>query len=54
MTHQNTFRYQLFLLQFLGIPVVDHVLSSQEQEIQPTTSLDENKIQLDFQTDRNV
>ena len=30
------------------------MFSSQEQEIQPTASLDENKIQFDFQTDRNV
>ena len=31
----------------------DNVLSSHEQEIYPTTSLDENCIEFDFQTDRN-
>ena len=35
------------------VPVVDDVLSSREQEIYPTTSLDENCIQFKFQTDRN-
>ena len=35
------------------VPVVDDVLSSHEQEIYPTTSLDENCIELEFQTDRN-
>ena len=35
-------------------PVVDDVLSSHEQEIYPTTSLDENSIEFVFQTDRNV
>ena len=29
------------------------VLSSQEQELYPTTSLDENCIESEFQTDRN-
>ena len=33
------------------VPVVDDVLSSHEQEIYPTTSLDENFIEFDFQTD---
>ena len=33
--------------------VVDDVLSSHEQEIYPTTSLDENCIETEFQTDRN-
>ena len=32
---------------------VDDVLSSHEQEIYPTTSLDENCIQFEFETDRN-
>ena len=35
------------------VPVVDDVLLSQEQEIYPTTSLDENCIEFEFQTDRN-
>ena len=35
------------------VPVVDDVLSSHEQEIYPTTSLDQNCIELEFQTDRN-
>ena len=35
------------------VPVVDNVLSSHEQEIYPTTSLDENCIQFEFQTDWN-
>ena len=35
------------------VPIVDDVLSSYEQEIYPTTSLDENCIQFEFQTDRN-
>ena len=44
--------------QFLAIsggkvPVVDDVLSSHEQQIYPTTSLDENSIEFEFQTDRN-
>ena len=35
------------------IPEVNDVLSSHEQEIYPTTSLDENCIDFEFQTDRN-
>ena len=35
------------------VPVVDDVLSSHEQEIYPTTSLDGNCIDFEFQTDRN-
>ena len=34
------------------VPVVDDVLSSHEHEIYPTTSLDENCIEFEFQTDR--
>ena len=34
------------------VPVVDDVLLSHEQEIYPTTSLDENCIEFEFQTDR--
>ena len=37
----------------MKVPVVDDVLSSHEQEIYPTTSLDENCIDFEFQTDRN-
>ena len=35
------------------VPIVVDVLSSHEQEIYPTTSLDENCIEFEFQTDRN-
>ena len=35
------------------VPVVDDVLSSHEQEIYPITSLDENCIEIEFQTDQN-
>ena len=35
------------------VPVVDEVLSSHKQEIYPTTSLDKNCIEFEFQTDRN-
>ena len=35
------------------VPLVDDVLSCHEQEIYPTTSLDENCIEIEFQTDRN-
>ena len=53
----SNFRYQPFVAVSgkLGgkIPVVDDVLSSHEQEIHPTTSLDENCIEFEFQTDRN-
>ena len=53
----SNFRYQLFVAvsgKLEGkIPVVDDVLSSHEQEIYPTTSLDENCIEFEFQTDRN-
>ena len=53
----NNFRYQRFVAASgnLGgkVPIVDYVLSSHEQEIYPTTSVDENCIELEFQTDRN-
>ena len=53
----NNFRYQPFVAVSgnLGgkVPIVDDVLSSLEQEIYPTTSLDENCIEFEFQTDRN-
>ena len=35
------------------VPVLDDVLSFHEKEIYPTNSLDENCIELEFQTDRN-
>ena len=35
------------------VSVVDDVLSSHEQEIYPSTSLDKNCIEFEFQTDRN-
>ena len=35
------------------VPIVDNLLSSREQEIYPTTSVDENCIEFEFQTDRN-
>ena len=53
----NNFRYQPFVAVSgnLGgkVPIVDDVLSSHEQEIYPTTSLDEDCIEFEFQTDRN-
>ena len=36
------------------VPVADDVLSSHEQEIYPTTSLDESSSEFGFETDRNV
>ena len=35
------------------VPIVDDVLASHEHEIYPTTSLYENCIEFEFQTDRN-
>ena len=35
------------------VPIADDVLSSHDQELYPTTSLDENCIKFEFQTDRN-
>ena len=53
----NNYRYQPFVAVSgnLGgkFPFVDDVLSSHEKEIYPTTSLDENCIEFEFQTDRN-
>ena len=53
----NNFRYQPFVAVSgnLGgkVPVVDDVLSSREQEIYPSTSLNENCMEFEFQTDRN-
>ena len=53
----SIFRYQPFVAVSgsLGgkVPVVDDVFSSHEQKIHPTTSLDENCIEFEFQTDGN-
>ena len=53
----NNYRHQPFVAVSgnLGgkIPIVDDVLSSHEQEIYPSTSLDENCIKFEFLTDRN-
>ena len=38
----------------MKVPVVDDVFSSHQHEIYTTTSLDENSIEFEFQTDRNV
>ena len=35
------------------VPVVDDVLSSHEQEIYPSNSLDKNCIEFEFQTDQS-
>ena len=52
----SNFRYQPFVANFgnpgAKVPVVDDVLSSHEQELYPTASLDENCIEFEFQTDR--
>ena len=53
----NNFRYQHFVAvsgNLRGkVLIVDDVLSSHGQEIYPTTSLDENCKEFEFQTDRN-
>ena len=53
----NNFRYHSFVAMSgnLGgkVPIVDDVLSLHEQEKYPTTSLDGNCIEFEFQTDRN-
>ena len=58
MTDLSNFRYQIFVAVSgnLGVkvPLVDDVLFSHKQEIYPTTSLDENRIESEFRTDRNV
>ena len=57
MIMSSNFRYQTFVAVSGNpggkVPVVDDVLSSHEQEIYPTTSVDENCIEFEFQTDRN-
>ena len=58
MTDLNNLRYQSFVAGSgnpgVKVPVVDNVLSSTEQEIYPTTSLDANCIGFEVQTYRNV
>ena len=58
MTDVNNFRYQSFVAvswnHGLKVPVVDNLLFSHEHEIYSTPSLDENNIEFEFQTDRNV
>ena len=58
MTDLNNFWYQPLVAVSgnpgVKVPVVDDVLSSHEQEIYPTTSVDENSIEFEFQPDRNV
>ena len=53
----SNFQYQPFVAVSVNLGgkvlVVDDVLSSHEEEIYPTTSLDENCIEFEFQTDRN-
>ena len=58
MTDLNNFRFKTFVAVSgnpgVQVSVVYNVLSSNEQEIYPTTSLDENSTEFEFQTDRNV
>ena len=58
MTDPNSFRYQPFVAVSgnpgVKIPVVDNTFTSHEQQIYPTTSLHQNSIEFEFQTDRNV
>ena len=58
MTDPNIFRNETFVAVSgkpgLKVPVDDDVFSSHKQEIYPTTSLDENSLEFEFQTDRNV
>ena len=58
MTVLNNFRYQPFVAVSgnpgVKVPVLDDLLSSHEQERYPLTSVDENSIEIEFQTDRNV
>ena len=53
----NTFRYQPFVAvsENLGgkVPIADDVLSSHEQEVYPTTSLDDNCLEFEVQAGRN-
>ena len=58
MTDLNNFRYKYFVAvsgeQCVKVQVMDDVFSSHEQEIYPTTSLDENGTEFEFRKNRNV
>ena len=58
MTDPNNFRYQTYVAVSANpgvkFPVVNDVLASHEQEMYPITSLDENSLEFEFQTDHNV
>ena len=47
------FRYQLSGKLRKKVAAFDNIWSSHEEEVYPNTSLDENCIELDFQTDQN-
>ena len=53
----SSFRFQTFVAVSENpggnVPVVHHVLPSHDQEIYLTTSLDENCVEFEFQTDPN-
>ena len=57
MLSNNSFRYQPFVAVSgsLGgkFPILDNVLSLHEQKVYPTTSIDENFMEFEFQTDKN-
>ena len=58
LTNLKNIRYQIFVAVSgnagVKVPVVNDVLSSHEQEIDPTTSHNGNSIEFEFQPDRNV
>ena len=58
MTDLKNFLYQHFVAVSgnpgVKVPFVDDVSPSHEQQIYPNTSLDENSIEFEFQTDCNV
>ena len=58
MTDLINFPYQHFVAvsgnHGVKVPVVDDVLCSHEQEVYSTTSLDENSIEFELHSDRNV
>ena len=58
MRDHKKFRYQHFVAVFGNpsekVPVVDDKLFSHEQEINPTTSPDENSVDFEFPTDCNL
>ena len=55
MSNKSQYQHFVAVSGKLGgkVRVVDDVLSSYEQELYPTTSLDENCIKVEFQTHRN-